>query len=82
MSSKQLHVCILGSEESSDRGMNLRVRASTAMGVNEIIWGSVSHKGSSTLSSINNNFHIFFSSNFMISFSYIERSYPAEIVLA
>lgn len=34
------------------------------------------------LSSINNDFHIFFSGKFMISFSYTEISYPTGLVLA
>lgn len=81
-SSRQLHMCISDSEESSGTGMNLGVMTSTAMSVNEIIQGSVSHKGSSTFQFYNNNFSTCFSSTFMISFSSIEISYPTEIVLA
>lgn len=74
-------MCISDSEESSGTGMNLGVMTSTAVSVNEIIQGSGSHKGSSTFQ-FYNNFSTCFSSNFMISFSSIEISYPTEIVLA
>lgn len=49
MYSRQLHMCVLGSEERSDRGMPVGVMGVQPPGGSEVIQGGVGRKGASAL---------------------------------